>query len=152
MVWPWDCWVWAEVVTNVFIILLLSLKGTIPSPIMVDKTRGTAMVALLNRKYRVPSEMRKMPDVVSEQLESSFHPDTAYRLVSHLGEIRWSLWISKFFLICKMIQLSSSYHVIISSITRKFMSSLKSLELDRQWMGKTHGESWMKFEISSKYH
>lgn len=32
------------------------------------------------------------------------------------------------------------------------MSSLKSLELDRQWMGKTHGESWMKFEISSKYH
>lgn len=58
--------VWVGVVTNVFIIPLLRLKGAIALPI--NKARATTVVTatFLSRKYTVPSRMRKMPNLVSE--------------------------------------------------------------------------------------
>lgn len=94
-VWAWYHWVLAEVVTNVFIILLLSLKDTIPFPVKVDRATIVTVALLSSTMDRVPNRTRKMPNLVPE-LESASHHDTTYLLVIHVGEIRWPLWASFF--------------------------------------------------------
>lgn len=119
---------------DVPVTLSLSLKGKIPFPLKMERTRITLMVALLNRKHRVPSEMRKMPNLVADicSLHSIMAPSISW----------WSI-LEKldnhsefFFLICKVDTVILILQYNFRNIINKFMSFLKFLESDRQWVRK----------------